>query len=63
MTVYFPYRLSKAINACLPVVDKYTEMGRLRTPADLEHEYQRRLARDRSPFAFLYTDYRRQWGT
>ncbi|KAF8316174.1 hypothetical protein DL93DRAFT_2154964 [Clavulina sp. PMI_390] len=63
ITIYFPLRLRLAITACLPSVDRYTELGKLRSEVEMEHEYQRRLARDRQPFSYLYSDYRRQWGT
>ncbi|KAF9510693.1 hypothetical protein BS47DRAFT_1395777 [Hydnum rufescens UP504] len=63
MTLYFPFRLSVAIQKCLPSVDPYTELGRRRTSTEMELEYQRRLDRDTNPFSYLYNDYRRQWST
>jgi len=47
----------------VPVVDPYTELGILRSKSDMDREYQRLLARDHNPFAFLYRGFRRQWGT
>jgi hypothetical protein len=63
----------------MPLVDPFTELGKPRSKSDMDREYQRLLARDRNPFAFLYkgmaqiilyddvkymcADFRRQWGT
>jgi hypothetical protein len=38
----------------MPIVDPYTELGKLRSTTDMDREYQRLLDRDRSPFVFLY---------
>lgn len=37
-----------------PKVDRYTELGTLRSQSDMDREYQRLLARDRNPLSFLY---------
>lgn len=37
-----------------PKVDRYTELGALRSQSDMDREYQRLLARDRNPLSFLY---------
>jgi hypothetical protein len=79
LTVWFPLRLRRAIIQAMPPVDPFTELGKLRSKSDMDREYQRLIARDRSPFAFLYkgmaifiarngyihehTDFRRQRGT
>ena len=54
LTVWFPLRLRRAIVQAVPVVDPYTELGILRSKSDMDREYQRLLARDHNPFAFLY---------
>lgn len=36
------------------MVDPFNELGKLRSKNELDREYQRLLARDRNPFAFLY---------
>ncbi|KAG8896999.1 hypothetical protein FRB99_008521 [Tulasnella sp. 403] len=61
-TVYFPVRLWLTIRQCLPHVDKFSELGRLRNASELEQEYQRLLVRDSNPLSFLYNDFRRTWG-
>ncbi|KAG8742758.1 hypothetical protein FRC10_000925 [Ceratobasidium sp. 414] len=62
MTFWFPIRLAKTINASLPVVEPYDSLGQRRSEHELEMEYQRLLKRDRSPFSFLYNEYKRKWG-
>jgi hypothetical protein len=42
------------IKQAVPRVDLFTELGRRRTKGDMDLEYQRLLARDETPFAFLY---------
>ncbi|KAF9535429.1 hypothetical protein CPB83DRAFT_841727 [Crepidotus variabilis] len=59
LSVWFPIALYQVINRSVPKVDDYTELGRRRTPVDLETEYRRVLARDNNPFAFLYNSFRR----
>lgn len=54
MTIWFPLRLRRVISQAIPVVDKYTELGRLRSASDKDREYQRLLSRDRQPLTFLY---------
>jgi hypothetical protein len=54
LTIWFPLRLRRAIQEFLPKVDQYTEFGKLRSNSELNREYQRLLARDQSPFSFLY---------
>ncbi|KDQ13737.1 hypothetical protein BOTBODRAFT_111078 [Botryobasidium botryosum FD-172 SS1] len=63
VSIYFPLRLAQTIRQCLPIIDPYTELGKQRTAVEMEHEYQRMLARDREPLSFLYNAYRRPWGT
>ena len=53
-TIYFPIHLTKVIRFAVPKVDKYTEIGKLRSKSELNREYLRTLERDRGPFAFLY---------
>jgi hypothetical protein len=54
LTVYFPIHLAKVIRFSVPKVDKYTEIGKLRSKSELNREYLRILERDRNPFSFLY---------
>ncbi|KAH7318861.1 hypothetical protein B0J17DRAFT_773208 [Rhizoctonia solani] len=63
MTIWFPIRLGKTIRRSLPVVEPYDALGQRRSEEEVEHEYQRLLERDRSPFGFLYNEYRRKWGS
>ncbi|PFH54435.1 hypothetical protein AMATHDRAFT_19 [Amanita thiersii Skay4041] len=63
LTIWFPIALRRVIRKSVPKVDKFTEIGRPRNSIDLDSEYQRLLSRDRSPFAFLYNGFRRDWGT
>ena len=53
-TIWFPIRLRKIIRQALPSVDKYTELGSLRSKSEMDREYQRLLDRDKQPLAFLY---------
>jgi len=53
-TIYFPIHLTRVIRFAVPKVDKYTEIGKLRSKSELNREYLRTLERDRNPFAFLY---------
>jgi hypothetical protein len=59
LTLWFPLRLYKTVVKCVPKVDPYTELGEKRHQKDAE--YQRMLALDRNPLAFLYSDYRVEW--
>ena len=52
--MWFPLRLRQAILKSTPAVDRFNELGKLRTESDMDREYQRLIDRDRSPFAFLY---------
>lgn len=63
LTIWFPILLRQVIQQSVPKVDKYTELGRPRRNLDMDTEYQRLLSRDRNPFAFLYSAFRRGWGT
>ncbi|KAG7450562.1 uncharacterized protein BT62DRAFT_884109 [Guyanagaster necrorhizus] len=63
LTIWFPIALRSVIKHSIPKVDRYTSLGRLRNSVDLDGEYHRLLARDQNPFAFLYSGYRRGWGT
>jgi hypothetical protein len=46
--------LRRVIQRSVPKVDPFTELGRRRTENEMDREYQRLLARDNNPFAFLY---------
>ncbi|KAG8693317.1 hypothetical protein FRC08_009199 [Ceratobasidium sp. 394] len=63
MTLWFPIRLAKTIKTSLPIVEPYDSLGQRRSEHELEIEYQRLLKRDRSPFCFLYNEYKRKWGS
>lgn len=63
MTFWFPVRLARAVKLAVPHVDPYTELGKKRTPDEMESEYMRLMDRDISPFAFLYNDFRRKWAS
>ncbi|KAJ7071068.1 hypothetical protein C8F01DRAFT_1108962 [Mycena amicta] len=63
LTIWFPVALRQIIQQSVPKVDQYSELGRLRNNRELESEYDRLLSRDRNPFAFLYSGFRRNWGT
>ncbi|KAG8849341.1 hypothetical protein FRB96_000877 [Tulasnella sp. 330] len=62
VTIYVPIRLWITTMRCLPVVERYSTLGRPRSEVEMEHEYQRQLDRDNNPLSFLYNDYRRTWG-
>lgn len=38
----------------VPLVDPYSELGKLRSKSELGREYQRLLERDKTSFSFLY---------
>ncbi|KAJ7125620.1 hypothetical protein C8R43DRAFT_1029603 [Mycena crocata] len=63
LTVWFPVALRQIIKQSVPEVDRYTELGHRRNSQEMDSEYHRLLNRDRNPFAFLYSGYRRNWGT
>ncbi|KAJ7038241.1 hypothetical protein C8F04DRAFT_998180 [Mycena alexandri] len=63
LTIWFPLTLRQIIKRSVPDVDPYSELGRLRNSQELDSEYHRLLSRDRNPFAFLYSGFRRNWGT
>ncbi|GLB36114.1 hypothetical protein LshimejAT787_0304020 [Lyophyllum shimeji] len=63
LTVWFPIALHRVIKVSVPQVDKFTELGRARNRVEMDAEYHRLLLRDRNPFAFLYSGFRRGWGT
>lgn len=52
--MWFPLRLRQVILRSTPAVDRFNELGKLRTASDMDREYQRLIDRDRGPFAFLY---------
>ncbi|KAJ7492658.1 hypothetical protein FB451DRAFT_1219165 [Mycena latifolia] len=62
LTVWFPLALRQIIKQSVPNVDRYSELGRLRNSQEMDSEYHRLLSRDRNPFAFLYSGFRRNWG-
>ncbi|KAF5312519.1 hypothetical protein D9619_003561 [Psilocybe cf. subviscida] len=61
--VWFPIALRRVIQRSVPKVDKFTELGRPRSHVDMDGEYHLLLDRDRNPFNFLYSNFRRGWGT
>ncbi|KAJ6509497.1 hypothetical protein C8R47DRAFT_1098906 [Mycena vitilis] len=63
LTVWFPLALRQIIKQSVPDVDRYSELGRLRNSQEMDSEYHRLLSRDRNPFAFLYSGFRRNWAT
>ncbi|KAJ7225550.1 hypothetical protein GGX14DRAFT_421095 [Mycena pura] len=63
LTIWFPVALRQIIIHSVPKVDRYSELGRLRNSQEMDSEYQRLLNRDRNPFAFLYSGFRRNWAT
>ncbi|KAF7306895.1 hypothetical protein MIND_00482000 [Mycena indigotica] len=63
LAVWFPITLRQIIRQSVPKVDQYSELGRRRNNRELDNEYHRLLSRDRSPFAFLYNGFRRNWAT
>lgn len=63
LTIWFPIALRRVIRQSVPKVDKFTELGRPRSKVDMDSEYHRLLQRDNNPFAFLYSGFRRRWGT
>ncbi|RDB29648.1 hypothetical protein Hypma_015565 [Hypsizygus marmoreus] len=63
LTIWFPIALRSVIKASVPKVDKFTEFGRARNKVEMDAEYHRLLSRDRNPFSFLYSGFRRNWGT
>ncbi|KAF5385209.1 hypothetical protein D9615_001490 [Tricholomella constricta] len=63
LTIWFPIALRRVIKVSVPKVDKFTELGRPRNNIAMDGEYHRLLSRDRNAFAFLYSGFRRGWGT
>ncbi|KAI1797949.1 hypothetical protein LXA43DRAFT_982749 [Ganoderma leucocontextum] len=63
LTIWYPIHLHRTIKRVYPKVDRYTELGALRSQSDMDREYQRLLARDRNPLSFLYRGFRRGWAT
>ncbi|KAF5390251.1 hypothetical protein D9757_002979 [Collybiopsis confluens] len=63
LSISFPIMLRRVIQKSVPRVDRYSELGRLRSNTDMDIEYHRVLARDQNPFGFLYSGFRRGWGT
>ncbi|KAF9453858.1 hypothetical protein P691DRAFT_771149 [Macrolepiota fuliginosa MF-IS2] len=62
LTAWYPILLRRVIQQSVPKVDAFTELGRPRRNWDMDTEYQRLLSRDKNPFAFLYSAFRRGWG-
>ena len=54
LTIWFPLALRMAIKQAVPIVDRYTELGRPRSDRDMDREYRQLLSRDRNPLSFLY---------
>ncbi|KAJ6519781.1 hypothetical protein C8R45DRAFT_952705 [Mycena sanguinolenta] len=63
LTIWFPVALRKIIKQSVPDVDPYSELGRRRNSEEMDSEYHILLSRDRNPFAFLYSGFRRNWAT
>ncbi|KAH9178928.1 hypothetical protein EDB89DRAFT_2172217 [Lactarius sanguifluus] len=63
LTISYPFSLRMLIKQSVPTVDKFTELGKLRSTNDMNREYQRLLERDQNPLVFLYSGFRRDWGT
>ncbi|KAI0308006.1 hypothetical protein B0F90DRAFT_1621291 [Multifurca ochricompacta] len=63
LTISYPLALRKLIKHSVPIVDKFTELGKPRSFSDMNREYQRLLKRDQNPLMFLYSGFRRDWGT
>ncbi|KAH9936996.1 uncharacterized protein B0H18DRAFT_925256 [Fomitopsis serialis] len=63
LTIWFPIRLFHTIKKVVPVVDRFTELGAPRSNSDMNREYQRLLNRDKNSLNFLYSGFRRGWGT
>nr|GAT44157.1 predicted protein [Mycena chlorophos] len=63
LAIWFPIALRRIIQQSVPQVDQYSELGRIRNSQELDAEYARLVSRDRNPFAFLYSGYRRNWAT
>ncbi|KAK0464168.1 hypothetical protein IW261DRAFT_1524303 [Armillaria novae-zelandiae] len=64
LTICFPIAAPVvSLSIPSPKSNRYTSLGRLRNSVDLDGEYHRLLSRDQNPFAFLYSGYRRGWGT
>ncbi|ORY68070.1 hypothetical protein BCR35DRAFT_326470 [Leucosporidium creatinivorum] len=61
LTFFLPWRLYWLAKKEAPVVDPWTEMGEKRK--DMNAEYQKLVNVDRSPFSFLYREYRRPWAS
>ena len=59
LTIWFPIRLWRVVNASVPTIDPYTELGERRREVDAE--YARLIDRDQHSFSFLYSFYRRRW--
>ncbi|KAI0724627.1 hypothetical protein C8T65DRAFT_7352 [Cerioporus squamosus] len=63
LTIWYPIHLHRTIRRVTPKVDRYTELGALRSQNDMDREYQRLLSRDKNPLSFLYGGFRRGWAT
>ena len=42
------------IKQSVPIVDRFTELGKPRSFSDMDREYQRLIQRDQHPLTFLY---------
>ncbi|EJD04096.1 uncharacterized protein FOMMEDRAFT_133444 [Fomitiporia mediterranea MF3/22] len=63
MTIWYPLQLRRVIMQAVPKVDRFTERGTPRSSSELDRAYQRLIQRDQHPMTFLYSDFRRGWGT
>jgi hypothetical protein len=63
LTISYPISLRTLIKQSVPTVDRFTELGKTRSTSDMNREYQRLLEYDQNPLAFLYSGFRRDWGT
>ncbi|KAI0068240.1 hypothetical protein BV25DRAFT_1867258 [Artomyces pyxidatus] len=63
LTISYPLSLRSVLIQAVPIVDRYTELGKIRSDSDMDREYQRLLARDRNPLSFLYGGFRHGWAT
>jgi hypothetical protein len=62
LTISYPLALRTIIKQSVPIVDRFTELGKPRSSSDMNREYQRLLRRDPNPLRFLYAGFRRDWG-
>ncbi|KAK0559210.1 hypothetical protein OC844_004578 [Tilletia horrida] len=60
-TIWLPVRMIQVLRRLVPHVSEHNELGLKRTPEEMDLEYQRLLAKDKSPLTFMINGYRRQW--